>query len=384
MKSKTKTKRLLLVSYRLSTTGGIETYNRSVAAAFSGAGWDVVALNPTDAINKEVDGVQWVGLCSNNPILKRLHLRRSLKRASVWLERHIDSFDLVLCGHANFAPVVYPLAKQRNLPYAVVLHGLEVWRSLSGEQIESLRQADALVPVSSFTQEEVIRRFGLEDSHFVKISPSVDVQAFTPDPEVRDAARPFRLMTVGRMAGPDRDKGHRVALGAIHALKARGNFDVFYEIVGDGPDQPALMQLAQELNILPQVRFSGRVSEAEKLEAYRKCDVFVMVAPLQKLEAGALSGEGFGIVFLEASACGKPVIAAEDGGGSVDPVQERITGFRCKSTPEELATCIEMLRDDLEAGIDYGKSAREFVCNNYSSEVIRQKWLNLAEELTRG
>jgi glycosyltransferase involved in cell wall biosynthesis len=108
---------------------------------------------------------------------------------------------------------------------------------------------------------------------------------------------------------------------------------VKYLVIGRGDDQPRLAQLAEELGVTDRLVFAGFVPTAELVEHYRLADVYVMP-----------SQEGFGIVYLEAMACGVPVIAGDDD-GSAEPLLDGQLGWRVPYRDVEAvaAACIEVL-----------------------------------------
>ena len=105
------------------------------------------------------------------------------------------------------------------------------------------------------------------------------------------------LLTVGRMDSRERYKGHDLVIAALPALVAKGH-DVAYVIIGDGDDRARLENLARDTGMSERVHFLGAVEPERLVEAYRMADLFVMPS----------TGEGFGIAFLEAMACGTPAL----------------------------------------------------------------------------
>jgi glycosyltransferase involved in cell wall biosynthesis len=301
-----------------------------------------------------------------------------------WLARNGQNYDLIICGHEQFASRVQPVAERFGVPFCVVLHGLEVWRPLPKSHIAALRKANALIHVSEFTRNEVVRRFQLEGANFVKITPCTEVVELDESQVTRsDSTEQLNLLTVGRLAGAERDKGHRLAIEALGVLKQRGECGVRYTIVGDGPDLPHLKQLTEAQGVADSVHFAGRVSDAEKLEAYQQTDVFVMVTPVQRLKGDCLSGEGFGIVYLEAAVWMKPVIGGDEG-GSIDPVREGVNGYHCPQDPETLADILLFLLKNPEKRLELGANARRLVEAEFSFECIAEKWVSLGDRLTSG
>jgi phosphatidyl-myo-inositol dimannoside synthase len=111
------------------------------------------------------------------------------------------------------------------------------------------------------------------------------------------------LLTVGRLDSRERYKGHDRVIAALPGLVAAGH-DVVYVIAGDGDDRVRLEQHARATGTEQRVRFLGNLSAAELVGAYRAADLFVMPS----------TGEGFGISFLEAMACGTPAMGLAAGG----------------------------------------------------------------------
>jgi glycosyltransferase involved in cell wall biosynthesis len=114
------------------------------------------------------------------------------------------------------------------------------------------------------------------------------------------------LLTVGRLEPSEQYKGYDQILRALPAIR-RAVPDVRYVIAGRGPDRPRIEALIRELKLEGSVTLAGFVANQELCDFYNLCDVFAMPS----------KGEGFGIVFLEALACGKPVLAGNKD-GSVD------------------------------------------------------------------
>jgi len=124
-------------------------------------------------------------------------------------------------------------------------------------------------------------------------------------------------------------------------------------IVGDGPDRARLEQKAQLLNIADRVIFAGRISEEEKADHYRLADIYVMPS----------SGEGFGIVYLEAMACGIPVIGSKID-GSRDALRNGRLGILVNPTDGAelceaiLRTLAEKSTGDRRHGVEYFSTER--------------------------
>lgn len=203
--------------------------------------------------------------------------------------------------------------------HAILAHGMELmpsrstWRRgpWSALQRRTLQSAQVVVANSRYTAEWVQRT---APGAVVEVVPlAVDGTRFTPDG--RDAERRRRgwegkqvVLTVSRLAGY---KAHDTVLRAIARLPAEVRGDLRYAIAGRGPTESALRSLADELGIGSMVEWLGFVPETELASLYAASDLFVLVTREREAEREV---EGFGLVFLEAQACGTAVIGARTGG----------------------------------------------------------------------
>jgi phosphatidylinositol alpha-1,6-mannosyltransferase len=201
-------------------------------------------------------------------------------------------------------------------------------------------------------------RWELPAERVHRVHPGVDTDRFTPaqpSAEIRErlawTGRKV-LLTVGRL---QRRKGHDVLIEAIPEIRRRVP-EVLYAIVGDGEERSALEQRARSLGVESAVHFLGEVDDEELVDCYRQCDLFVL--PNREI-AGDI--EGFGLVLLEAQACGRPVVAG-DSGGTAETMSPGETGllFRC-DRPEELAGPLAELLGDAARLAAMGGAARRWI-----------------------
>ncbi len=236
----------------------------------------------------------------------------------------------VHCGHILTGVAGYLAKRIWGRPYIVFTYGAELTREgLSALKRTVLRNATAVITISRYTTEQALR-LGVRPGRVVVIAPGVDSARYRPDLDgtaIRArhhlGERPV-LVTVGRLAPTAQYKGHDTVIKALPAIR-RHVGEVAYLVVGTGPDQPRLEALATQVGVSAHVVFAGYVSDAELPSYFAAGDVFVMpnrVDPLGKGEAT----EGFGMVFLEAAACGLPVIAGNNGGAR-DAVVHEQTGL---------------------------------------------------------
>jgi phosphatidylinositol alpha-1,6-mannosyltransferase len=224
-----------------------------------------------------------------------------------------------------------------------------------------IHEADELVTNSEFTTQEFIR-WGISRGKIIKIVPGVDCSLFYPHEKPSNLLERYHLqnkkviMTVGRL---DERKGHDVVIRAMTHLTKRFP-ELVYIIVGKGREEERLTKLTKDLNLNDSIIFTGFVGDELLRDYYNLCDIFVL--PNRETEQNEqLRGdyEGFGIVFLEASACGKPVIAGNSG-GSGEAVANGITGILIDPKSEEaVAQAIERILTDKEYAERLGKAGRQ-------------------------
>lgn len=244
--------------------------------------------------------------------------------------------DVILSTHVNFGPLLRALKIIRGIPYALVAHGIDVWDLKSRMTLRALRSADRVLAVSHFTRDKLIHDSGLQPDQVGIIPNTFEPDRFIPGPKPRYLLRRYGLtadqpviLTVTRLAGEERYKGYDQILKALPAiLKVVPNLR--YVLAGKGQDRSRVMQLIFELGVEKSVSLAGFIPEHELNDHYNLCDAFAMPS----------KGEGFGIVFLEALACGKPVLAGNRD-GSVDALLDGELGVLLD--PDDVSAIAEAL-----------------------------------------
>ena len=229
--------------------------------------------------------------------------------------------DHVFCGHAYLAPLVGTLCQPLGIPYTVMTHGKEVWQPLPKLIQTNLQKASEIWTVSRYTREIASGANNLNPDR-IKILPcAVNEDYFTPGEKPSHLLERYGLtgakvlMSVTRLWSGDIYKGVDVTIRALSQI-AEVFPEVKYLVIGRGDDRPRLAQLAKDLGVQERVVFAGFVPTEELVEHYRLADAYIMP-----------SQEGFGIVYLEAMACGIPVLSG-DADGSADPLQDGKLGWR--------------------------------------------------------
>jgi phosphatidylinositol alpha-1,6-mannosyltransferase len=237
-----------------------------------------------------------------------------------------------------------------GLKTVIYIHGEEIsTRTRYDEGGQRRRRAfaaaDGIVAVSRFTQDTLVRGFGVPDGKIELVSNGVDLDRFVPRPRpnhlmVRYGLEGRRiLLTVSRLYAR---KGMDRVIESLPVVLRRFP-DLVYLIVGEGSYRPVLENLVAYHDLGRNVIFAGAVPDYELTEHYSLGDVFIMAN--REMPDGET--EGFGLVFLEANACGLPVIAGK-AGGSVDAVTDQVNGLVVDGddTAAISAAIIRMFEDD--------------------------------------
>jgi phosphatidylinositol alpha-1,6-mannosyltransferase len=279
--------------------------------------------------------------------------------------------DAVCIGTLFSAFWLVPAAHACRLPVVFYIHAEEVCGAapsrLDGNAPKlALPKGAAVIAVSRFTRDMVVG-LGVEPERVHLIPNGVDTRRFSPGP--KDPALVARyglegkrvLMTLARL---DERKGQDRLLQALPAI-LRERPDTVYVIAGAGKMRERLERLAADLKVSGQVVFTGGVADEELAAHYRLCDVYAM--PNRTLESG--DSEGFGLVFLEAGACARPVIGGK-AGGVPDAVEDGRTGLLVDgNSVDEIARAAITLLGDAALAQRMGEAGlRHAAANDWSAK----------------
>tara|TARA_R110001583_G_scaffold195457_1_gene373805 strand:+ start:4968 stop:6185 length:1218 start_codon:yes stop_codon:yes gene_type:complete len=243
------------------------------------------------------------------------------------------------------------IAAQRFLGCRMInyVHGEEItteteYRFFGRQRRRYLHRTDAIVAVSRFTQDALIRLMGVPKEKIRLIHNGVNTERFTPGPKpdfllARHELHGKRIiLSVGRVVPR---KGMDVLIRAM-PLVLSTTPDAHLLIVGEGEFRSILEQLTDELGLRAHVTFAGRVADTELADYYRLSDIFAM--PNREMPDG--DTEGFGLVFLEANACRKAVVGGR-AGGAVEAVRDGENGLLADgwSVPDVADALTRLLTD---------------------------------------
>ena len=228
--------------------------------------------------------------------------------------------------------VAWAVARLTFRPVVIYAHGEELTTWGLGGKYKAmrfaLRHADQISANSEHTRDTLLE-MGIDAARITIIYPGVDVSVFRPGLDVTGLRESLGIgrdeklvFSVGRLS---RRKGFDQMIRAVALLGAEG-IQVRYVIAGIGEDADYLDGLIREHNLQDVAHRIGAVSEADLPRWMNACDVFAM--PNREIDG---DNEGFGLVFLEAAACGKPSLAG-DAGGTGSAVLHEITGIRVDGT----------------------------------------------------
>lgn len=277
-----------------------------------------------------------------------------------------------------------------GIPYCVTAHGFEAAIPPTMRRNRVFRavmnRAAAVFAVSRYTA-SILARCGVRAEKIRVIPNGVRPEAFALTSEVDRRVRSLRvklglerayvLLTLSRLA---RRKGHLMALDAVAALLDRIP-DLRYVVAGDGPMLETIRSKIAALGLEDIVHVLGAVSEKDKVALLHGCDVFVMPNEDLPLERGGVDTEGFGLVFLEAASCGKPVVGGR-AGGVPEAVVDGETGILVQpGDPREIEHAVLRLWEDRGLAGRLGRAGQERVWRDFSWSRIALRYADTFEAL---
>lgn len=311
--------------------------------------------------------------CFNPPSMKlKLDLCKIIRHLKT-LKTLTSSFDVI---HATSDYVPYSFACSLikfKKPLVITLHGTYSIAESNFERFllrRTFKAATLLVAVSNYTRHEVIRNMGVTSRKVVVVPNGVDVNTFNPSIDGLLTRRMLGLnlrplvLTVARLVPR---KGLDFSLKAFQ-LVLKEIRDAAYVIVGDGPMLSSLKRLAKELKISNSVFFVGKVDKRLLPHYYAAADVFLLTP-----KRIGRAFEGFGLVILEAAACGKPSVGLFSGGLS-DAIANGTTGFLIRrENVEEVATAVIKLLSDKQLRSAMGYEAFKRVINGFTWDLVAKR-----------
>jgi glycosyltransferase involved in cell wall biosynthesis len=306
---------VLLTTEAFGGHGGIAQYNRDLLTAFC-----------TMPDVKEVVAIPRNARPSGEVLPAKLQHPQAVADGKVrFAVRAIRAargqFDLVICGHINLLPVAALINGKVRAPLVLLAYGIDVWRAHNSLLVRKLvERVNAVWSISEITKNKMMSWTGLRADRFSILPNAIDLDRYSPGPKDTSLAKRYGVsdrkvvLMLGRLSSSERYKGVDEVLAVMPRLICQDSSVVFL-VAGDGDDRERLQQKANDLGLSNHVVFTGFVPETEKIAHLRLADAFVMPS----------RGEGFGFVFLEALACGVPVVASKVD-GSREAVRDGMLG----------------------------------------------------------
>lgn len=268
---------------------------------------------------------------------------------------------LVLAAHPNLGPVVQAMRiAAPRMKSIICTHGIDVWEPLGVLRRRALRHANLVLAPSNDTAEHVMSEQGVSRDRIRVLPWALDPQfevlltADTQNAPPREFPTGRVILTVGRWLATERYKGMDTLITALPRLLTRWP-EVQLVLVGTGDDRAWLEDLTDKNGVHRHVHFLPGLSYSELVACYAACEIFALPS----------SGEGFGLVYLEAMACGKPVIGGAHG-GAPEIIEDGVTGYLVPhGDPIQLATCIEALLADPTHAKEMGARGKQRAENEF-------------------
>jgi phosphatidyl-myo-inositol dimannoside synthase len=360
----------------INSTGGVQRASRHVAAVTakfaSDRGWSCrfLSLNDPQGLHTARVGpleFSFSGHAGDKAQFVFAALRAAGRKPS-----------LVIALHPHLAPIVWAMKiRSRNIGSMIFAHGIEVWRPLGWVRRAALQRADLAIGPSEDTASHLISTQGVRAENVQRLPWGLDPEFAA---RLADHAKPPLpagfpqsgkiILTVGRWDPAEKYKGADTLISALPRVLQTAP-DTFLVLVGDGADRPRLEQLARDSGVSERTRFLPLITKDELFACYAACNVFALPS----------SGEGFGLVFLEAMAHGKPVIGGAHG-GIPDVVVDGVTGLLVPhSEVERLSGALKLILSNPLRAAEMGAAGRNRVAREFSFEQFSARASSLMDDV---
>jgi glycosyltransferase involved in cell wall biosynthesis len=362
--------------------GGIETHVKSLCKSLASAGVDVVNL--VSAIDRrgnrcEIDGYTVV----ESPTLGTYFSTSMAPRMVLDAKRlHAEQpFDIVHLHFPDPMGHLVSLALPGNIPRVITWHSdivkqrhlLKLYRPFQLMEIMRAKAIVAATPSHFESSTQIPSEYPAAQKHVIPFGMDFGWLELTPDMEAHaarikaQAGGRFMVFALGRHV---KYKGFDVLIRAMQHTNA------YLVLGGEGPLTAQLKTQAQQLGGSERVRFAGRLDQAELAAHYHACDIFCLPS--------VTPNEAFGIVQIEAMACGKPVICTQLNNGVNDINPHIHTGLTIPaSNPNALAQAIGQLQHDQPLRQGLGRNAQQHTKNTFSIQHMNKLLMEVYENVRK-
>jgi phosphatidyl-myo-inositol dimannoside synthase len=356
--------RLLYLVSDFNLTGGKERYNRA---------WFEVLENAPGVEPKVVT------LKKNTIPAKLAFVLRAIWNAGIYKP------DFILSAHIHFTPLCLALKKALRIPYIVMAYGVEAWNIKNAMIAHAVEKAHTVISISEYTKKKLISQIPTIQSRIVIIPPFVtDETRFTIKEKPKHLIEKHGtkgvkvILSVSRLYRTESPKGIERVIKALPLIKKEVPH-IKYIVIGKGSknkklgdDRERLQKLASKLGVTNNLVLAGHIPDEELPHYYNLCDLFIL--PSKK--------EGFGIVFLEALACGKPVIAGNRDGSGEPLLNGEVGTLVNPDSVEEITNAtIKVLSGNAPNQLTDERRLRNKTLESYGFATFRGKVLNIINEL---
>jgi glycosyltransferase involved in cell wall biosynthesis len=324
---------LLLTTDAFGARGGIAQYNRDfIAALCSDRRCTEVVAVPRHAPESPGPLPGKLRFVANGSTTKGSFIKSAVREAFAGRK-----FDLIVCGHINLLPLAVLASQRHRVPLVLMIYGIDAWTAHRSAIVNAIaKRVDAVASISQITLNKFHEWAGRGNAKSFILPNAIDGIRYSSGPRDKPLLERYGLtgkkvlLTVGRLSASERYKGIDEVLEVFPGLHAEIP-RLAYLVIGDGDDRVRLEKKARSLPGHENIVFAGYVAEGEKVAHYRLADAYVMPS----------RGEGFGFVFLEALACGIPVVASGVDGGR-EAVRDGLLGSLVNpSSPADIARGIK-------------------------------------------
>lgn len=343
----------------LANVGGVQLAGRQTAAALvkigMERGWPCFFLALNDKPGEHELSA------ADTPFFFRGFGRRKAQFVIHALHLAMRKPQLIFAAHPNLASsalLVKTIA--RKVPTVVGAHGIEVWQPLPFIRRTAFRRADLIIVPSTYTLEKTVQAQGVPPSKMHKIPWPLDAEflALSQSPANLPLPPSFPqgtvVLSVGRWSSAERYKGADILIRAMAQLSS--DFpELQLVLAGPGDDIGRLRNEVQDSGVAGRVHFFPSISRKELAGLYSRADIFALPS----------TGEGFGLVFLEAMAFGKAIVGA-NAGGVPDVLQHEREGLLVAPTVEAVSSALRRLLSDPLYRKKLGMQGRERVRTEFS------------------
>lgn len=362
--------------------GGAEIYTLQVAQALGNLGIEVNALSTRiSRAASEVEGIPHRALLRGGWVRKFFQKKLNSYYLYRMMPEITSACDFVIVGHVNLLGPAIRYCRRIGMPVLLICYGIDIWRTSPPKELDALISCRKIIALSRYTADKIGERLTSGNKDISVIHPMVDTDLFRPSRYPADS-KPLTILTVSRLAKNEAYKGHDLIIRSLPGLQSRLGEKVRYVIVGDGDDRPRLEGIVSSLKLEEQVIFAGAVWGEERIRYYQQCHVFAMPSYVSQKAGDQWTGEGFGIVYAEASASERPVLACRVG-GQVDAICDGKTGILVDPTILSVEEGLYSILSDLPCAEKMGKSGRQFVMNHFTRSQFQSKWGALTDEISR-